>query len=184
VQKNDINVPAAKVTLDRIHVKNFQKAGLLLDGKLAFSVKHAHVGRATGPQGQPLSANMTANSLQISRGARGTVSDGMFKLNSHEAAAGVLLYNAKKVAFDRVTVNGQAPATSGVYVWNTDTTLGTAQTIHTTFTMRGGAVTRTAPPAAGTAGLVIDGPADTIAATVSGTSIKGWASAVTGDVTA
>ena len=166
VSGDDIDVPRAHVTLDGVEVSNFQKAGLLLDGNLAFVVNDAHVGQGSGPDGQP-NPTIAANSLQVSRGASGTVSHSSFALNSHEEAAGVLLYNARRVAFSDVDVNGDAAATSGIYVWNT------SNTIETAFTMQGGSVTRTATPAAGT-GVTVDGPADSITATLIDTSVTGW----------
>ena len=87
VSGDDINVPRAQVTLADIDVTNYQKTGLLLDGNLTFSVKNAHVGQGAGPQGQP-NPTIAANSLQISRGASGSVTDSTFKLNSHEAGHG------------------------------------------------------------------------------------------------
>ena len=78
--------------------------------------------------------------------------------------------------FDAVTVNGRASATSGITVWNT------SDTIHTSFTMRGGKVARVATPAGGT-GLTIDGPAYAISATTIGTSFTGWDDATSGHVT-
>ena len=88
VSGNEINVPRAHVALAGIHVTHYQKTGLLLDGNLAFTVKDAHVGQGTGPQGQA-NPTMAANSLQISRGASGTVTDSEFALNNmpSEAAA-------------------------------------------------------------------------------------------------
>ena len=100
VAGDDINVPRAQVALTDIDVTNYQKTGLLLDGNLTFSVKNAHVGQGAGPQGQP-NPIIAANSLQISRGASGSVTDSTFKLNSHAQATAALLYNAKKVDFDR-----------------------------------------------------------------------------------
>ena len=175
VSGDDIDVPRAHVTLDGVEVSNFQKAGLLLDGNLAFVVNDAHVGQGSGPEGQP-NPTIAANSLQVSRGASGTVSHSSFALNSHEEAAGVLLYNARRVAFSDVDVNGDAAATSGIYVWNT------SNTIETAFTMQGGSVTRTATPAAGT-GVTVDGPADSITATLIDTSVTGWDATTAGQVT-
>jgi hypothetical protein len=176
VGKENINVPRAQVALENVDISHFQKAGLLLDGNLTFTVKNAEIGQGTGPQGLP-NPNIAANSLQISRGASGSVANSTVKLNSHADAAGVLLYNARKVDFDGVTVDGDAAATSGIYVWNP------FSTVDTTFTMRGGAVTRSATPAAGTTGLTIDGPAGSITATVTGTKFTGWSSATSGPVT-
>ena len=175
VAGDNIDVPRAQVSLNDIDVTNFQKAGLLLDGNLTFTVKNARIGQGAGPQGQANPA-IAANSLQVSRGASGSVANSTIKLNSHVQAAGVLLYNAKNVDFDAVTVSGDAPATSGIYVWNT------SHSIDTTFAMRSGQVTRTAAPAAGT-GLVVDGPAGSIAATVTDTKFTGWSSATSGSVT-
>jgi hypothetical protein len=175
VSGDNIDVPRAKVTLDGVEVSNYQKTGILLDGNLSFSVTNAHVGQGMGPEGEP-NPTIAANSLQISRGASGSVSDSSFALNSHEEATGVLLYNARNVAFDGVTVAGDASATSGIYVLNSSNTIDTA------FSMRGGAVTRTATPAAGT-GVVVDGPADAITATVTDTRIEGWDAATSDGVT-
>ena len=176
VTGDDINVPRAAVKLADIDVENYQKTGLLLDGNLAFTVKNAHVGQGAGPQGQ---ANpiIGANSLQISRGASGSVTDSSFKLNSHETATAALLYNAKKVDFDAVTINGDAAATTGINVSNS------SNTIDTTFTMRGGEVTRTGAAAAGTAGVWADGPADAITATLTDTAVVGWDVATSENVT-
>ena len=69
---------------------------------------------------------------QISRGASGSVIDSTFKLNSHAEATAVLLYNARTVDFDRVTIDGAAPATTGINVSNV------SHTIDTAFKMRGG----------------------------------------------
>lgn len=175
VSGDNIDVPRAKVALDGIEVSNYQKTGILIDGNLTFSVTNAHVGQGMGPEGEP-NLTIAANSLQISRGASGSVSDSSFALNSHEEATGVLLYNARNVAFDGVTVDGDAPATSGIYVLNTSNTIDTA------FSMRGGAVTRTATPAAGT-GVVVDGSPDAVTATVTDTRIEGWAAATSDGVT-
>jgi hypothetical protein len=174
VAGDDINVPRAHVVLSDVEVTNFQKTGLLLDGNLTFAVSHATLGQGAGPQGQ---ANpvIAANSLQISRGASGSVIDSIVKLNSHAQATGALLYNAHKVDFDRVTIDGAASATTGINISNV------ANTIDTVFTMRGGAITRTAAPAAGT-GLAVDGPANAITATVIDTPIVGWSTATSGNV--
>jgi hypothetical protein len=174
VSASDIDVPRATVALSDIEVTNYQKTGLLLDGNLSFTVDNATIGQGSGPQGQP-NPTIAANSLQISRGASGSVTSSTIALNSHEEATGVLLYNAKNVAFDGVDIAGDAPATTGVDVYNDSNTIDTA------FTMRGGQVTRTAIPAAGT-GLVVDGPG-AATATVVGTSIQGWTTATTGNVT-
>ena len=154
VAGDDINVPRAQVTLADIDVTNYQKTGLLLDGNLTFSVKNARVGQGAGPQGQP-NPTIAANSLQISRGASGSVTDSTFKLNSHAQATAVLLYNAKNVDFDRVTIDGAAPATTGINVSNV------SNTIDTTFTMRGGAVTGTAT-AADSVGVAVSGNPGTV----------------------
>ena len=84
VAGDNIDVPRAQVDLADIDVTNYQKTGLLLDGNLTFTVKNAHVGQGAGPQGQP-NPSIAANSLQISRGASGSVTDSTFKLNSHDA---------------------------------------------------------------------------------------------------
>ena len=149
VSGDDTNVPRAQVALDDIDVTNYQKTGLLLDGNLTFTVTKARIGQGAGPQGEP-NPTIAANSLQVSRGASGSVSDSTIKLNSHEQATAALLYNAKKVDFNGVTVNGDAPATTGINVSND------SNTVDTTFTMRGGAVTRTAAPEAGI-GVTTDG---------------------------
>jgi hypothetical protein len=175
VSAANIDVPRAKVNLSDIEVSNYQKTGLLLDGNLAFTVDNATIGQGKGPQGQPNPA-IAANSVQISRGASGSVRNSTIALNSHDEATGALLYNAENVAFDGVTVTGDAPASTGIDVYND------SNTIDTTFTMRGGQVTRTAAPAAGT-GLMVDGSADAVTASVSGTSIQGWAADTTGNVT-
>lgn len=174
VSADDINVPRAKVTLDDVDVSNYQKTGLLLDGNLVFTVKNTRIGQGAGPQGQP-NPTIAANSLQISRGANGSVADSTVKLNSHESASGVLLYNARKVDFDRVNVNGDAPASTGINVSND------SNTIDTTFTMRGGEVTGTAT-AAESVGVYAD-ESDAVSATVVDTSIRGWTSATGGSVT-
>jgi hypothetical protein len=175
VSGDDINVPRAKVELSDVEVTNYQKAGLLLDGNLTFTVEGATVGQGSGPQGQP-NPTIAANSLQVSRGASGSVKNSTIALNSHEQAAGVLLYNARDVDLDGVSVTGEAPATSGVYVWNDSNTIDTA------FTMRGGQVTRNAAPAGGT-GLVVDGPAGAIKASVTDTTITGWQTETDGELT-
>ena len=175
VSGDDINVPRAQVTLADIDVTNYQKTGLLLDGNLTFSVKNAHVGQGAGPQGQP-NPTIAANSLQISRGASGSVTDSTFKLNSHEQATAVLLYNAKKVDFDRVTIDGSAPATTGINVSNV------SNTIDTTFTMRGGAVTGTAT-ASDSVGVAVSGNPGTVSATLIDTKFTGWSTVTAGEVT-
>ena len=174
VSGDDINVPRAQVTLTDIDVTNYQKTGLLLDGNLTFSVKDAHVGQGAGPQGQP-NPSIAANSLQISRGASGSVTDSTFKLNSHVQATAALLYNAKKVDFDRVTINGDAPATTGINVSNV------SNTIDTTFTMRGGAVTGT--NVADSVGVAVSGNPGAVAATLTDTKITGWGKVSEGEVT-
>ena len=175
VSGDDINVPRAQVTLADIDVTNYQKTGLLLDGNLTFSVKNAHVGQGAGPQGQPNPTN-AANSLQISRGASGSVTDSTFKLNSHAQATAALLYNAKKIDFDRVTIDGSAPATVGINVSNV------SNTIETTFTMRGGAVTGTAT-ASDSVGVAVSGNPGTVSATLIDTKIAGWGTVTAGEVT-
>ena len=184
VSGDQIDVPRAQVALSDIHVTHYQKTGLLLDGNLSFAVADAHVGQGTGPQGQA-NPTMAANSLQISRGASGTVSDSEFALNNvgsrglpgEAPGTAALLYNAKNVAFDNVSVHGDADdATTGIDVSNV------SNTIDTTFTMRGGDITRTATPADGT-GLVIEDPADAITATTLDTPITGWGTATSGNVT-
>ncbi len=174
VSGDNIDVPRAQVTLTDVDVTNYQKTGLLLDGNLGFAVKRAHVGQGTGPTGEP-NPTIAANSLQISRGATGSVTDSSFKLNAHEQGTAALLYNARTIDFERVTIDGVAPATVGINVSNS------SNTIDTHFTMRGGAVTRTATPAAGT-GLATDGPADSISANTIDTRFSGWASATSEDV--
>ncbi len=183
VSGNEINVPRAHVALDGIRITHYQKTGLLLDGNLAFTVKDAHVGQGTGPQGQP-NPIMAANSLQISRGASGTVIDSDVALNNvgsrglagEAPGTAALLYNAKNVAFDNVSVHGDADdAANGINVSND------SNTIDTTFTMRGGDITASTTVADGT-GLVIDGPADAITATTIDTPITGWASEASANV--
>lgn len=186
VSGDNIDVPRAHVALVGIHVTHYQKTGLLLDGNLSFTVEDAHVGQGTGPQGQP-NPSIAANSLQISRGASGTVTDSEFALNnvgsrglpSEAPGTAALLYNAKNVAFNNVSVHGDAvDATNGINVSNV------SNTIDTTFTMRGGDISRTATPSDGTGtGLVIDGPANSITATTIDTPITGWTTRTSGDVT-
>jgi hypothetical protein len=174
VSGDNIDVPRAQVTLSDIDVTNFQKTGLLLDGNLGFTVTNAHVGQGAGPQGQP-NPTIAANSLQISRGASGTVTNSTLKLNSHEEGTAALLYSARTVDFDNVNIDGDAQAMTGVSVSNA------SNTIDTTFTMRDGTVARTATPPAGT-GLRIEGPADSISARTIDTRFTGWGSAVDGNV--
>ena len=184
VSGDNTSVPRASVDLVDVDVTNYQKTGLLLDGNLTFTVKNATVGQGKGPQGLP-NPGIAANSLQISRGASGSVTDSQFALNSvfHPGMAdeapgtAVLLYNAKNVAFERVSVNGAAEADQGIVVSNNNKT-----PVDTVFTMRGGAVTRTATPTGGT-GLSVEGPAGSTTATVTGTTFTGWGSATSGTVT-
>ena len=82
------------------------------------------MGQGAGPTGQP-NPTIAANSLQISRGASGSVTNSTFKLNSHEQGTAALLYNARTVDFDRVTINGDAPATVGINVSNDSNTIDT-----------------------------------------------------------
>lgn len=175
VSGDDINVPRAQVTLTDVDVTNYQKTGLLLDGNLGFTVSDATVGQGAGPQGQP-NPTIAANSLQISRGASGSVSNSTIDLNSHEQATAVLLFNARKVEFDGVAVKGAAAATTGVYVSNS------SNTIDTVFSMRGGEVTRTATPAAGT-GVYVDAVPGSVTAKLTDTAITGWEAPTDGDVT-
>lgn len=174
VDADNLNVPRAHVDLTNVQVSRYQKTGVLLDGNLMFTVTDATVGQGSGPEDQP-NPGIAANSLQISRGASGTVSDSTFALNSHVQATAVLLFNAKTVEFDGVTVSGDAAATTGIDVSNSNTP------IDTTFTMRGGAITRTATPADGT-GLVIDGPENAITAKTVDTPITGWSTPTSGSV--
>jgi hypothetical protein len=174
VSGDDINVPRARVTLDTVEVTNYQKTGLLLDGNLSFTVKNAKVGQGAGPQGLP-NPTIAANSLQISRGASGSVVDSTFALNSHEQAAGVLLYNARKVDFDGVTVSGDAPATVGINVSNN------SNTIDTTFSMRGGSVTGTTTAADGV-GVAVSGNPGSVVATLTDTTVTGWSRGTEGDI--
>ena len=174
VSGDDINVPRAHVALTDVDVTNYQKTGLLLDGNLTFAVTDARIGQGAGPQGQP-NPTIAANSLQISRGASGSVTGSTVKLNSHESATGVLLYNARNVDFDGVTVDGDAPATVGISLSNS------SNTINTNFRMRGGAVTRTATPADGV-GVDASGPAGAITATLTDTLVQGWGSATSENV--
>jgi hypothetical protein len=183
VSGDNTSVPRAHVDLTDIDVTNYQKTGLLLDGNLTFSVKNANVGQGKGPQGLP-NPGIAANSLQISRGASGSVTDSAFALNTVFApgtvdetpGTAVLLFNAKNVAFERVIVNGAAAADQGIVISNNNKT-----PVDTVFTMRGGAVTRTATPTGGT-GLSVEGPAGSVTATVTGTTFTGWGSATSGSV--
>ena len=175
VSGDNIDVPRAKVDLSDIQVTNYQKTGVLLDGNLTFTVKNAQVGQGGGPQGQP-NPTIAANSLQISRGASGTVTDSQFALNSHPQAAGVVLYNARKVDFDGVTVSGDAPATVGINVSNS------SQTIDTAFSMRGGAVTGTAT-APDSVAVAVSGTPGAVTATLTDTALTGWTADTEGDIT-
>jgi hypothetical protein len=175
VSGDDINVPRAKVDLADIDVTNYQKTGVLLDGNLTFTVKNATVGQGAGPQGLP-NPTIAANSLQISRGASGSVTDSTIALNSHAQATGVLLYNAKKVDFDGVNVSGDAPATAGINVTNN------TNTIDTTFSMRGGEVTGTTT-APESVGVAVSGTPGAATATLTDTAITGWTAGTEGDVT-
>jgi len=174
VSGDNIDVPRAHVDLADVTVTNYQKTGLLLDGNLTFGVTGAQVGQGAGPLGDA-NPGIAANSLQISRGASGIVSNSTIKLNSHAQATAVLLFNARNVAFDGVTVNGDAAATTGIDVSNS------SNTIDTTFTVRGGEITRTATPADGT-GLVVDGSVHAITARTIDTPITGWSTATSGTV--
>lgn len=174
VSGDNIDVPRARVTLRNVAVTNFQKTGLLLDGNLGFTVENATVGQGAGPEGQ---ANpvIAANSLQISRGAAGSVSHSTFALNSHEQATGVLLYNARKVDLDHVTVTGAAAAETGISVANYSNTLDTDLTLEHSLVERTNGV-------GGTGLSVDDAPADAITATVSDTVFRGWTQDTQGDV--
>jgi hypothetical protein len=184
VSGDNTSVPRASVDLVDIDVTNYQKTGLLLDGNLAFTVKNAAVGQGKGPQGLP-NPGIAANSLQISRGASGSVADSVFALNTVFApgtaaeapGTAVLLFNAKNVAFEKVSVSGAAEADQGIVVSNNNKT-----PVDTVFTMRGGAVTRTATPTGGI-GLTVEGPAGSTTATVTDSTFAGWASATSGNVT-
>lgn len=181
VSGDDINVPRAQVTLTDIDVTHYQKTGLLLDGNLGFTVKNAHVGQAGGPQGQTI-PGMSSNSVQISRGASGSVTDSEFALNNGSAgtsdgSAGtaVLLYNAKNVDFNKVNVKGGATAPDyGISVSNVSNTIDTA------FTMRDSVVER---PASGGTGLGVDGAVGSVSAKLIDTTFAGWTTETEGPVT-
>ena len=158
-------VPRAHVELQDVQVTKYQKTGMLFDGNVSFSVKGSSVGRSAS-QGNPAIA---PNSMTIIRGASGLVSDSTLTLNDHADSTAALLLNAKTVEFNSVTINGDAPATTGIDVSND------SNTIDTNFTMRGGEVTRTAAPAGGT-GLLVEGAADAITATTIDTKFTGWTS--------
>ena len=175
VTLDNIDVPRATVTLDNIDITNYQKTGLLLDGNLKFAVTDARIGQGAGPTGLA-NPGIGANSLQISRGASGTVTDATIKLNSHEVATGVLLHNARNVDFDRVTVDGPATAYTGVNVANS------SHTIDTNFTMRDSNVTA-ATSAEGSVGVYAGGTPASVTATVIDTSVTGWTKATDGNVT-
>ena len=166
VSADDINVPRASVSLEHVDVSNYQKTGLLLDGNLAFRVDDATVGAGAGPEGQDNSI-IAANSLQVSRGASGTVTNSHFALNSHAEASAVLLYNAKKVDLDHVVVTGNAPAEMGVAVSNG------SNTIDTDLTIRHSLVERT--NGTGGTGLYVDDTSEgAITTTATDTRFVGW----------
>ena len=84
VSGDDINVPRAQVDPGR-----HRRHELPEDRSAPRRQPHLHGqerprGSGHGPQGQP-NPTIAANSLQISRGASGSVTDSTFKLNSHEA---------------------------------------------------------------------------------------------------
>jgi hypothetical protein len=175
VAGDNVDVPRARVTLKNVKVSNYQKTGVLLDGNLAFTADHVQVGMGAGPEGQP-NPVIAANSLQISRGASGSVTDSSFALNSHAEATGVLLYNAKKVTLDRITVTGDAAAEMGVYVGNF------SNTIDTSLVLRDSKIIRT--NGTGGVGLYVDdAPVGAVSATVGSSTFSGWDENIHGDVT-
>jgi hypothetical protein len=177
VELDNIDVPRAHVALKDIQVSNYQKTGLLLDGNLSFTVDDATVGAGAGPEGQDNSI-IAANSLQISRGASGAVTDSRFALNSHAQATAVLLYNAKNVDFDRSVIAGDAPARSGISVQNV------SNTIDTNFTLRNSRVERSnGAGVAGSTGLFVNAaPEGAITASVTATRFVGWEQDTTDNV--
>ena len=174
VKDDDVNVPRARVTLKNVEAGNYQKTGVLLDGNLGFTVEGATVGAGAGPEGQDNSV-IAANSLQISRGASGSVTGSQFALNSHKEATGVLLHNAKHVTFDGTVVTGDAPAAMGIVVQNLSNTIDTDVTIRNSLVERTGVV-------GGTGLYVKDAPQGAITATVTDTRFVGWENETSGDV--
>ena len=106
VSGDDINVPRARVALADVDVTNYQKTGLLLDGNLTLRGRE----RARGPGGGPAGPGQPDHRRQLAADLQGRVRlglDSTFKLNSHAQATAVLLYNARTVDFDRVTIDGE-----------------------------------------------------------------------------
>lgn len=107
-------VPPATVSIDNVTVTNYQKAGMVLDGNLGFTLTNSTIGAAAGPDGTPLTS-IAANSLQVSRAAHGTVSGNHIALNEYNPqpppgdgsdATAVLVYDAKTVTLTDNVISG------------------------------------------------------------------------------
>lgn len=108
------NVPEVTVTVNDVTVTRYQKGGVIFDGNTSFTMANTTIGRSTDQAGNPIPGT-AANSLQISRGAHGSVSDSSIGLNDYNPspppgdgsdATGILLYNAAGVSIQRTVVSG------------------------------------------------------------------------------
>ena len=179
VSGDDINVPRARVSMDEVTVTNYQKTGVLLDGNLSFTATKLNIGGAGTPAGEPMAAGViAANSVQISRGAAGSLTHSTIANNYYngETATAVLLYNARNVELAKNTVAGSGD--TGVYAYNTTHTMTTNLDISCMV------VENTAEaPAEGSVGLYLDQDSSTdgsLNSTVTNTTVRGWGQNVIG----
>lgn len=180
VDATDLNVPRAEVVLDNVTATNYQKTGILLDGNLTFTASDLTVGRAGLPNGDPIPTGVTAaNAVQISRSARGTLSDSTIDVNSYNdpnvSATSVLLYNTRRVTLARNVISG-ASGDEGIDISNDSNTLDTVATLTCNL------VRSTGTPRSGSVGILVDEDAapGAITTAITDTTVQGWATPVSG----
>lgn len=184
------DTPRAAVTLDRVSVTDYQKAGVQLEGNLRFTATRLNVGMAGTPDGLPLT-KIAANSVEILYGAHGSLTDSAIAENNYaddntgdaadSDATAVLLFNAGTVDLARNVISG-TDGDVGIDIYNDSNTITTNATIScSTITRSDGG------HADSTFGFGIwsedSGVAGSTNVTVASNTYGGWASDVTGDVT-
>jgi hypothetical protein len=179
VSGDNIDVPRAHVSLNTVTVTNYQKTGVLLDGNLSFTAKKLNVGAAGTPAGEPMAAGViAANSVQISRGAAGSLTHSTIANNHYdgETATAVLLYNARNVELAKNTITGSGD--TGVYASNSTNTMTTGLDIDCMVVENTAEV-----PAETSVGLYLDqdgSTAGSLKPTVTDTLVRGWGQNVIG----
>ena len=180
VDASNIDVPRTTVALSDVTATNYQKTGVLLDGNLTFTATDLRVGAAGSLQGGPIAPGVIgANSVQISRGAQGSLTDSEIANNYYDGSTStaVLLFNARKVELARNTVTG--PGDMGVYAYNVSNTLTTNLDIACMVVEN-----TDETPAEGSVGLYLDQASSTAGSlntTVKNTDVHGWETDIIGD---